>query len=137
MRAEPGLPRLRAVAGLWFGWPARAGLAGGCPLAAALFELDDLDGVVRGHVRELEARWRALLAQLVSEAITEGQLRADTDVEQFVWELCGIYLGHHVASRFVRSEGADARAETALNALIERHEANGPTRLRPENGFDA
>ena len=123
MRVAPGLPRLNALLDLWFGWPARAGLNGGCPLSAALFELDDLEGGVRDHVRELEARWRALLGQLVSEAISERQLRADTDVEQFAWEVCGIYLGHHVASRFVRSRGADTRARTALDALIRRHQA--------------
>jgi AcrR family transcriptional regulator len=130
LRAQPGLPRLRALATLWFGWPTRAGLKGGCPLAAALFELDDLEGGVRDYVRKLEARWRVLLGQLVSEAISEGHLRGDTDVEQFVWELCGIYLAHHVASRFVRSKGADVRGRMALDALIRRHEVVHGARLR-------
>jgi AcrR family transcriptional regulator len=125
MRAGPGLPRLNALLELWFGWPARVGLSGGCPLSAALFELDDLDGGVRDHVRELESQWRATLSKLVSAAVAEGHLSVDTDVEQFVWEICGIYLGHHVASRFVRTEAADARARTALDALIRRHEATG------------
>src|SRR5580693_3558274 len=42
LAGPPGLARLRALVGLWLGWPARAGLSGGCPIAAALFELDDL-----------------------------------------------------------------------------------------------
>lgn len=125
MTVEPGLPRLKILLGLWLGWPERAGLSGGCALSAALFELDDLEGVVREHVRELEARWRGMLAELVSGAVARGQLSADTDVEQFVWEICGIYLGHHVASRFVRTGAADIRARTALDALIQRHQLTG------------
>ncbi|MBZ9772395.1 TetR/AcrR family transcriptional regulator [Mesorhizobium sp. CO1-1-8] len=130
MRAAPGLPRLHRLLELWLGWPARAGLSGGCPLSAALFELDDLDGRVRDHVRELEAQWRAMLVEVVSDAVAEGDLSTDTDVDQFVWEICGIYLAHHVASRFVRNRRARVRARTALAGLIERHQAVVARRLR-------
>ena len=44
IQAAAGLPRLQALVGLWLGWSSRAGLGGGCPLAAALFELDDQSG---------------------------------------------------------------------------------------------
>jgi hypothetical protein len=37
-----------------------------------------------------------------------------------VWELCGIYLGHHAAHRFLRAADADARARTAFRALLDR-----------------
>jgi len=84
----------------WLGWPTRAGLRGGCPIAAAMFELDDLEGPIRAEVVAMEGRWRALLRQLTSEAVALGHLRENLGVEQFVWELCGIYLSHHVSSRF-------------------------------------
>src|SRR6516162_8807517 len=35
LAAPPGLERLRALVDLWLGWPARAGLKGGCPIAGA------------------------------------------------------------------------------------------------------
>ena len=120
LRAAEGLPRLEALMNQWFGWTSRAGLSGGCPVAAALFELDDMDGPVRRHVLDMENRWRKLLAQLVDEAIGQGHLRAGLDVEQFIWELCGIYLSHHASYRFVRDPQADFRAHTAFRALIER-----------------
>lgn len=124
MEAAPGLARLRAVIDGWLGWSARAGLRGGCPVAAALFELDDRPGPVRDHVAMLERRWRGLLAGLTAEAIERGELRQNLDVEQFVWELCGIYLSHHTASRFLHDPLAGERAHRAVNALIER--AGGP-----------
>src|SRR5260370_28490543 len=34
MKAAEGLPRLRALVRNWFGWAQRAGLPGGCPVAA-------------------------------------------------------------------------------------------------------
>jgi AcrR family transcriptional regulator len=125
MAEAEGLPRLRALIGGWFGWPGRAGLPGGCPLAAALFELDDETGALRDHLAGLEARWRTLLEALVRRAAELGQFDAETDAAQFVWELGGIYLAHHAASRFLRDPAADARARRALDALFRRAGAPG------------
>jgi AcrR family transcriptional regulator len=126
LREPAGVPRLQALVGHWFGWAERAGLPGGCPIASAMFELDDVESPVRDKVQRMEAEWRGLLAQIVSEAVAAGELSADLDVEQFVWELCGIYLAHHVATRFVRDPAADRRAQIAVNALLYRAEPSQP-----------
>jgi AcrR family transcriptional regulator len=115
-----GLPRLRALVHNWLGWARRAGLPGGCPVAAGLFEFDDVEGQVRNKILEMESSFRHVLVDLVQTAVDLGHLRRDLDVEQFVWELCGIYLGHHAAHRFLRSADADARAHTAFKALVDR-----------------
>jgi AcrR family transcriptional regulator len=120
MAASEGLPRLRALVRNWFGWAQRAGLPGGCPVAAGLFEFDDVEGRVRNKILEMEGTWRRLLTELVQRAVDLGHLRRDLDVDQFVWELSGIYLGHHAAHRFLRAADADARALTAFQALVNR-----------------
>jgi len=120
MRAPDGLPRLAALVRGWFGWAQRAGLPGGCPVAAGLFEFDDIDGRVRDKIFAMEGEWRTFLIHLVERAVAQGHLRSDLDVEQFVWELCGIYLGHHAAHRFLRSADADTRAQAAFAALTQR-----------------
>jgi AcrR family transcriptional regulator len=120
MRADEGLPRLRALVHNWFGWAQRAGLPGGCPVAAGLFEFDDVEGAVRNRILEMEVLFRCMLIELVQRAVDLGHLRHDLDVEQFVWELCGIYLAHHAAHRFLRSADADVRAQTAFEALLDR-----------------
>lgn len=119
-KAAAGLPKLQALVGLWLGWSRRAGLSGGCPLAAALFELDDQSGEVRDHVSRLEAQWRGVLEAHVQDAIATGHLRPDTDAAQVVWEIQAIYLNHHVSSRFLRDPMARTRAMTAFDALIGR-----------------
>jgi AcrR family transcriptional regulator len=120
MAAPAGLARLRALVGNWIGWSDRAGLSGGCPVAAALFELDDLDGAVRAKVELMEGNWRGLLRGLVGEAVGRGEFRADVDADQFVFELCGVYLTHHASHRFLRDPQADGRARIAFEALIVR-----------------
>ena len=120
LQAEEGLPRLTALVANWLGWTTRAGLRGGCPVAAAMFELDDVAGDVRAKVIEMEARWRNLLKQLAHQAVERGHLRSDLDLDQFVWELCGIYLSHHASRRFLRDRNSDARAQTAFAALLQR-----------------
>jgi AcrR family transcriptional regulator len=120
MKAEEGLPRLKALIANWLGWTRRAGLPGGCPVAAGLFEFDDTQGPVRNKILGMEREWRGLLTGLVRRAVDLGHLRRDLDVNQFVWELCGIYLGHHAAYRFLHSADADGRAQTALQALLAR-----------------
>lgn len=120
MTAEAGLPRLEALVHNWLGWARRAGLPGGCPVAAGLFEFDDVEGAVREKILEMESEWRGLLNLLVRQAIGQGHLREDLDIDQFVWELCGIYLSHHAAHRFLRAADADIRADTAFKALVAR-----------------
>jgi AcrR family transcriptional regulator len=128
MTTPPGLPRLRALFERWLGWPSKAGLSGGCPIAAAIFEVDDLDGPVRDRVVELDAHWRALLTSLVTEAVKAGHLARKLDVQQFVWEMSGIYLAHHASSRLGRDPISRRRALTAFAALLER--AGPSTRTR-------
>ncbi len=120
MKEPEGLPRLRALVRNWFGWAPRSGLPGGCPVAAGMFEFDDIESPVRDKIVVLETTWRVFLGGLVRSAVELGHLRAGLDVEQFVWELDGIYLAHHTSQRFLRSPDADRRASAAFNALVER-----------------
>ena len=131
MKEPEGLPRLKALVKNWFGWAPRAGLPGGCPVAAGLFEFDDVQSPVRDKILQMEAEWRGLLTKTVAEARSLGHLRADLDIAQFVWELCGIYLSHHAAQRFLKSPDADRRAQTAFQALLERA-APAPRKKRPK-----
>ena len=129
MEEPEGLPRLRALVGRWLGWASRSGLPGGCPLYGAAFELDDAeDGPVRDHLVESKGGWSMMLEGLVKEAVALGHLRGDADVRQFVWQLDGIYLAHHVSQRLARDPEADARALAAFEALV--------ASAMPERGVD-
>jgi AcrR family transcriptional regulator len=126
LRAAAGLPRLRAAFERWLGWTEKAGLHGGCPVAGGFFELDDADAddPVRRRLLAMDAEWRAFLATLTADAVKAGDLRGGLDVDQFVWELCGIYLSHHVSYRFTRDPLATKRALTAFAGLVNRSRRN-------------
>lgn len=137
MQSAPGLARLNAVVYGWLGWTEKAGLGGGCPVAAGMFEFDDAprSNPVRQQLVSMEERWRGQLTQLVKEAIKSGEFRLDLDVDQFVWELCGIYLNHHASHRFIGDPLALDRAERAFESLIERSLAPGkPGNKRTRRG---
>ena len=125
LKEAEGLPRLRALVRNWLGWAPRSGLPGGCPVAAGMFEFDDIESPVRDKIAELEAAWRAILCGVTGRAVELGHLRDDLDIKQFVWEVGGIYLAHHVSQRFLRSPDSDQRALKAFDALIDRSRPAG------------
>jgi AcrR family transcriptional regulator len=126
MGVDEGLPQLRAVFERWLGWSEKAGLGGGCPVTGGFFEFDDApdDDPVRRRLIAMEAEWRAFLSGLTAAAVKAGELRKGLDVDQFVWELCGIYLSHHVSYRFAHDSLATQRAHTAFAELVNRSRAH-------------
>jgi AcrR family transcriptional regulator len=128
MRAQQGLPRLTALVENWFGWSTKAGLLGGCPAAAGMFELDDVEGPVRDKLLELEKQWNEILKQFIVESMATGELRKNLDIDQFIWELMGFYLNHHASRRFMRNRDANKRAKEAFQGLIDRSRSTGSKR---------
>ncbi len=132
MQNAPGLGRLRALIYGWLGWTGKAGLSGGYPIAAGLFELDDVaeSDPVRQRLLSMEEQWRELLIRITRETVETGELASHLDVDQFVWELCGIYLNHHVSERFLHDPAAMTRAQSAFEALVERSASKSKQKRR-------
>src|SRR6202008_1516447 len=84
-QSAPGLSRLRAGVQGWLGWTEKAGLAGGCPVAAGMVEFDDApeSDLIRQRLFSMEERWRDQLTQLVKEVIASGEFSRDLDADQF------------------------------------------------------
>ena len=122
MKSPAGLKRLRVLFDRWLGWSEKAGLGGGCAVAGGFFELDDApeSDPVRQRLVAMELEFRNLLNAIISDAVKQGELRADLDVSQFVWEMCGLYLNHHVSHRFIRDARATKRAHQAFDELVTR-----------------
>jgi hypothetical protein len=99
---------------------------GQVPVTGGFFEFDDAadDDPVRQRLVAMEAGWRAFLSGLTAAAVEAGELRKGLDVDQFVWELCGIYLSHHVSYRFAHDPLATKRAHTAFAELVNRSRAH-------------
>jgi AcrR family transcriptional regulator len=120
-REAPGVPRLRALLDRWIAWDGHDRFPGGCPFVAFAAELDERPGGVRDALVDAQRRWMAFLAGLAGEAVEAGELRPETDPALFAFLLHGILLSYHQASHLLHSPGARAKAERALDTLLEAH----------------
>jgi len=126
--AQPrGVARLRALFANWLAWTGSSE-RGGCIMLGAAAEFDDRPGPVRDALVRGQRAWIAVLQKAVRLALDEGQLRPDTDVEQFVFECFGIALSFHHHARLLGDARARRKALAAHEDLITRHLAAAPRR---------
>jgi AcrR family transcriptional regulator len=120
-RQPRGLARLRAIINNWLDWTRVANLPGGCVINAAAAEFDDQPGPLREEVKNSLLALRRTLVETVAKAVAVGELRADTDAEQLVFELEGIYQVTQQSRRLLDDPDADRRALAAFDRLVRDH----------------
>jgi AcrR family transcriptional regulator len=130
LKAPRGLARLRAIVDRFVGWTERAGLKGGCPIQAASAEYDDIPGPMRDAVAERQRTLARELARAVQMAVETGELAADTDPRQFVFELYGIVLAYYHTGRLIGDDTARTRAMDAFERLVASYAPSLPAARR-------
>ena len=113
-----GEPRLRALFDGFLRWPELVPQPGGCIFVSTAIEFDDRPGPIRDRVRALKRQWHDYVAGAVRKAIEAGDFRRDVDPDQFAFELDGIGLAWHHATRLLRDPTADERAHRAFERLV-------------------
>jgi AcrR family transcriptional regulator len=117
-RSPRGLERLRDLFSRWLAWGAAQPTPGGCLILAAVSEFDDRPGAVRDYLATQQRGWLAGLARAVGFAIEAGELPADTDADQFAFELFGLILSTQHHARLLGDLSYLKRAEAGLERLI-------------------
>jgi AcrR family transcriptional regulator len=119
MAEARGLPRLQ---GLFERWIRRVSveLDSGCIYISGAVEFDDRPGPVRDALAEMVRAWHAALQRAIRLAVDEGQLRADTDPIQMLFEIHGLILALHHDARFLRNPGVLDRARTGFEHVLAR-----------------
>jgi AcrR family transcriptional regulator len=123
MQEPKGLPRLDAIVQRWIVRVRDVEAKQGCIYTAGAFELDDRDGPLRDHLLDEVTRWRAALRRTVLQAVEQGQLKADTDAEQLVAEICGLVMGLVHDTRFLRDPRAPERAQRTWARLLKTYQS--------------
>jgi len=118
MREPRGLPRLNAIMRLWLQRARDVEIRTGCLYCAGAFEYDDREGPLRELLLDGTRRWRTALKRTVIQAIEAGHLKPDTDAEQLVYELDGLFVALMREARFLRDPRAADRAWCAYERLI-------------------
>jgi AcrR family transcriptional regulator len=118
MREPRGLPRLNAIMRLWLQRARDVEIRQGCIYCAGAFEFDDRDGPLRDKLLEGVTGWRTALKRTVIQAVDAGHLRPDTDADQLVFEMDGLFVALMRDARFLRDPRAADRAWLAYERVI-------------------
>ncbi len=122
LEAPRGLARLRAIFGNWLDRTA-VEAASACIWISGATEYDDRPGSVRDELVGMVRSWQRELVRAIRQAIDTGELRADTDPGELVFDLYGVILVLHHDARLMDSPDAPARARRAFDRLIDAHRA--------------
>ncbi|GAA2286825.1 TetR/AcrR family transcriptional regulator [Nonomuraea roseoviolacea subsp. roseoviolacea] len=117
-KAEPGLPRLRAVIDLWCGYLDGGPFPNGCFVTAASCELDGRPGELRGLLLDVVTRWRAFLREQVVVAQGAGDIAASLDADDLVTTLTGIAMAANQEIQLLGDATAGARARRLMLAAL-------------------
>ena len=117
IEAPRGIPRLRA---LFDNWMQRSSLEidSGCIYISGAVEFDDRTGPVRDALVESVSTWHAAMRRTIVQSRECGDLRADVDENQLLFEIHGLILALHYEARFLRSEGSMQRAKNGFNNIL-------------------
>ena len=126
MRAGRGLPRLRA---LFDNWMKRTSIEidSGCIYISGAVEFDDRTGPVRDALASSVLTWHAAMRRAIEQCKDLGELRADTDADQMLFEIHGLILALHYEARFLQTPGSMGRAVQGFQNILARYSAQAPT----------
>lgn len=116
--AEPGLPRLRRLCETRIAYLSENCFPGGCFLASASPEFDGRPGPVRDLIAATLSRWHRALEADVRTAMDAGDLPADTDPGQLVFELEAFAVAANQAIQLDGDASAADRYRRATARLL-------------------
>ncbi len=129
--SEPrGLPRLQSMFARWVD-RVTVEIASGCIFISGAAEYDDRPGLIRDELVEMVVAWQDALLRCAQQAVDVGHLRAETDVQQLVYEIYGLVLALHHDARFIQRPGSVERARTGFERLLQSYVASAPDDLDP------
>lgn len=114
----PGLRRLSAVCANSVSYLEAPLLPGGCLMTAALTEYDGRPGPVRDAVAEAWSRWRNQLRADLTAAVENGELPAEFDIDQALFEIIAAGLALNAAMQLQHDRAAAGRARRAIERAL-------------------
>ncbi|MCL4184475.1 MAG: TetR/AcrR family transcriptional regulator [Burkholderiaceae bacterium] len=125
LKEKRGLPRLRAVFDRWLDRTAIEA-ARGCIWISGAAEYDDRPGSVREELVAMVRSWQRELSRAIQQAVEAGDLPADLDVQELVFQLYGVILVLHHDGRLLDSPDAVGRARRSFERLIDSYRRTMP-----------
>ena len=127
MEAPEGLERLTTLCERYLSYVKRGVFPGGCFFLSTAAEWDTRRGPIRDRVRTVIAGWTQLLETNLRHARQQGDLAADADTDQLIFEINALLHeanGHYM---LFRDSAALDRAQTAIDDRLARARTRTPT----------
>lgn len=115
---EPGLERLLALCDAWIDDITERRVLGGCFFTAVSTEFDARPGPVRDAVATALGQWYDVLRGELRRAVQRGELPADTDRAQVIFELSGLVMGLNQNLLLRGDRRAPSRARRAVRRIV-------------------
>lgn len=127
LSAPRGVARLRA---LFSNWMQRTSVEidSGCIYISGAVEFDERPGPVRDALAESVMTWHSAMRRAIVQAKECGDLRADVNEDQMLFEIHGLILALHYEARFLKNPGSIGRALTGFDHILARFSAPEPAR---------
>ena len=122
MSARRGVDRLRAMFDHWM-QRTSVEIDSGCIYISGAVEFDDRTGPVRDALASSVLTWHAAMRRAIEQCKELGELRADTNEEQMLFEIHGLILALHYEARFLQTPGSIARAVVGFHNILARYSA--------------
>ncbi len=121
LKVPRGEPRVRELFERKLVWDGlnEGVLPGGCIFTNLAAELDDEpDSPLRDKLVQQERDWLETVATVFAGGVGEGHFAEDTDPRQFAFDLHGVMLAQHHATRLMRDPDAERWARNAFESLL-------------------
>jgi len=119
MRQPRGVARLQALFDGYMNWLGATVTQGRCLFMALSQEYRDKPGVIRDKLVQSFKDWHSTICRVITDAVDEGELRADIDPRQFAFEMEGIGMSFQSAFKLMGRSDADAMARHAFARLLD------------------
>lgn len=126
-----GLTRISALVEAFLDHLARRVFPGGCFFATVAAQVASNPGRVRDRVLQMQVQWVGQFVAAIREAKDAGDVNADTDVEQVVFELTAMIFSANFAWVMSGDEKVLANARTGVKNVLQRvSPLQKPSRVR-------
>ena len=85
LKVERGIPCIRAIVDKWVKWGSK--FTGGCIFVDATTEFNDRPGNIQNRLFDQQKQWVDILRRIGESAIKAGDIKPESDCEQFAYEL--------------------------------------------------
>lgn len=116
LKVERGIPRIRAIVENWIKWGNI--FSGGCIFVDATTEFNDRPGNIHNILIDQQKQWVDVLRRIGESAIKAGHIKADTDCDQFAYDLYSLVLGHYYYDQLLHDSKIDQRKEQSLDNFL-------------------